>query len=199
LKYNLSTGQRSFDRRWFESRHSAEIVEAMSAVVWITGLSGAGKTTLCDALCDRLSSTLTNIVKIDGDQIREVFGGDLTYKEEDRWIQIGRIQRLAKILSDQNLNCIVCALYSHPDLLSWNRDNIPNYFEVYLKASIDLVKDRDTKGLYGQAITGKLVDVVGVDIPWNEPRQPDLVINADSELEANVAKVLRKIDGRLAR
>ena len=171
----------------------------MSVVIWITGISGAGKTTLCDALYERLSATLPNIVKIDGDEIRAVFGSDLSYREEDRHVQISRIQRLAKLLSDQNLNCIVSALYSHPDLLSWNRRNISSYFEVYLKASIDLVSKRDSKHLYSRAESGEMTDVVGIDIPWHEPMHPDLVIDCDARgsTDANADRIMEELNDRL--
>ena len=71
---------------------------------------------------------------------------------------------------------IVAALYANPELLSWNQENIADYFEVYLDVSLDTVRKRDSKGLYAEADSGQTKDVVGIDIPWQAPAFPDLVI-----------------------
>ena len=154
-------------------------------VIWVTGMSGSGKTTLCNALWEALKPGLPELVSLDGDVVRAAFGGGLGYREEDRVVQIGRIQQLAKILSDQNLVVVVAALYSHPDLLAWNRENIEGYFEIYLNTSLEALQQRDGKGLYKGAISGAIPDVVGVDIPWNVPETPDMVIDNDNPLPAN--------------
>ncbi len=119
---------------------------------------------------------------IDGDVIREVFGPSLGYAEADRVIQIGRIQRLAKFLNEQGLIVIVAALYAHPDLLKWNRINLNNYTEVYLKASMDLLRRRDQKNLYSRASKGQAANVVGIDIPWHAPTDFHLQFSADAEI-----------------
>jgi adenylyl-sulfate kinase len=150
-------------------------------VIWTTGLSGAGKTTLAVALHDLLKPSLPQTVLIDGDTIREAFGKSLGFSEADRVTQITRVQRLAKILADQNLIVIVAALYSHSDLLNWNRKHLKGYFEVYLDASMELLHRRDQKGLYSMAASGKATEVVGIDIPWNAPAKPDLLLRADDE------------------
>jgi len=146
-------------------------------VIWITGLSGSGKTTLCTALRDLLKPQMPGLVVLDGDAVRAVFGHDLAYDEASRARQIGRIQALAKMLSNQGLVVLVAALYSHPDLLAWNRANLAPYFEVYLDAPLALVRARDSKGLYG----GGTRDVVGLDIPWHPPANPDLIVDAATE------------------
>ncbi len=147
-------------------------------VIWITGLSGAGKTSLCEALSRKLKPHLPQLVLIDGDAVRRLFGDTLGHREADRKEQIGRIQRFAKMLSDQGLVVLVAALYCHPDLLAWNRANLIGYFEVYLDAPLDLVQRRDSKGLYAGAAAGDVPHVVGVDIPWHAPQAPDLRLDA---------------------
>lgn len=126
-----------------------------------------------------LKPDLPELVLLDGDAVRKVFGGGLGYREEDRVVQIGRIQGLAKLLSDQGQVVLVAALYSSPQLLAWNRHNIQGYFEVYLEVSIEAAMQRDQKGLYRGALDGTIQDVVGVDIPWHVPQSPDLIINTD--------------------
>jgi adenylyl-sulfate kinase len=149
-------------------------------VIWVTGLSASGKTTLCQALWRLLKADLPQLVLLDGDAVREIFANDLTYKEEDRTIQIQRLQRLAKELSSQGLVVLVAALYAHPDLLAWNRANIPDYFEVYIEAPLSLVRQRDPKGLYAKAARGEMPDVVGLDIPWYAPMRPDFLVRAQN-------------------
>jgi adenylylsulfate kinase-like enzyme len=154
-----------------------------AVVIWITGLSGAGKTSLCDALNRMLKPCLPQLVLIDGDAVRQLFGDTLGHSEADRKVQIGRIQRLAKMLSDQGLVVLVAALYSHPDLLAWNRANLADYFEVYLDAPLDLVERRDSKDLYAGAAAGTIPHVVGVDIPWHAPQAPDLRLDAAADID----------------
>lgn len=149
-------------------------------VIWVTGLSGAGKTELCRALYDLLKPKLAELVMIDGDVIRAAFAHDLGYKENDRMTHVRRIQNIARMLSDQGLVVLASVLYSHPELLTWNRSHIREYFEVYLDASLELVRGRDAKKLYAGADRGEVSDVVGVDIPWHVPAAPDLVIDADA-------------------
>jgi len=149
-------------------------------LIWITGLSGAGKTSLVNALYRLLKPHLPELVVLDGDVIRSAFGADLGYEEPDRQVQIRRLQNIAKVLSEQDLVVCVAALYAHPDLLKWNRENFREYFEVYLKVTFDTVCRRDAKTLYTKAARGEISDVVGIDIPWHAPASPDLVLEVDN-------------------
>ena len=90
---------------------------------------------------------------------------------------------LAKALSEQGCIVLAGALYMTPELLQWNRDNIAHYFEVYIQATIELCRERDTGGIYAKAEAGEMTDVVGIDIPWIAPTSPDMVIDA-AELAA---------------
>jgi adenylylsulfate kinase-like enzyme len=148
-------------------------------VIWVTGLSGAGKTTVCRLLYERLKPAVPELVLLDGDAIRESLSTDLGFDEPDRVRQITRVQRLAKLLSDQHLIVLVAVVYANPDLLEWNRTHNPLYLEVLMDTSLDVVQRRDPKGLYGRIARGETRDVVGIDIPWNPPTRPDLVIDPD--------------------
>lgn len=148
------------------------------AVIWLTGVSGAGKTTIAEAIQRLAKPRLPELVLIDGDVIRDLFGAGLGFHEAARVEQIGRIQRLAKMLAGQGLIVVVAALYAHPDLLDWNRRNLPGYVEVYVQADMDVVRRRDVKGLYAKAAAGTMPNVVGIDIPWHAPQHPDLIIHS---------------------
>ena len=148
-------------------------------VLWITGLSGAGKTTLGHALWTRLKPTTPALVLLDGDAVRLACGNDLGFAEADRVRQIRRVQGLAQLLSDQGMHVIVAAVYARPDLLAWNRMHLPGYYEIYLHASIETLRRRDVKHIYARASRGELENVVGLDLPWHRPPRPDLVIDVD--------------------
>lgn len=162
----------------------------MKMVLWLTGLSGSGKTTISNALMKIVKPILPGLVLIDGDIIRELFGG-LGFDEESRKVQIRRIQSLSLFLSKQNLPCIVSALYSNPELLSWNRINLTGYYEIYVNTPLSEVEKRDTKGLYLKARNGDLVNVVGVDIPWQKPLAPDLVVDTiNNDVDSIVMEII---------
>ena len=180
------------------ARKPSPSIRYFTLVIWITGLSGSGKSTLSSELYRRLKASHPTLVRLDGDDIRAAFGADLSYREPDRARQIARIQRIAKLLADQGIDVIVGALYAHPDLLAWNRANLPDYFEIYLKAEIEFLRGRDPKGLYARAIRGEMTDVVGLDIPWHAPANPDLVVDAAvaPPVEAMARHVIDAIAGR---
>ena len=151
-----------------------------STVIWLTGLSGAGKSTIANAIVRKLDGRLPELVQIDGNVIRDIFGPSLGFDESARKEQIGRIQRLAKFLADQGQCVLVSALYSHLDLMRWNRNQLPNYFEILIDASLELVQKRDPRGLYAKAQAGQMPDIVGIDVPWHKPQAPDLILDPSS-------------------
>jgi adenylyl-sulfate kinase len=148
-------------------------------VVWFTGLSGAGKSTLAMEIARQLKKSQSNVVLLDGDQIREVFGNDLGFDEGSRKKQIQRIQRVASLLDSQGMFVLVSALYSNPEILNWNRSHFKEYFEVFMRADIESLRRRDAKDLYGSCLEGRRTHVVGVDIPFESPKNPDLVIETN--------------------
>lgn len=162
-------------------------------VIWITGLSGAGKTTVCKAILRIAKDTIPEMVLLDGDIVRDIFDDQLGFTESDRMRQIKRIQRLARELDAQGLVVLVAALYAHPDLLAWNRENFENYFEVYLDAPLELVQQRDPKGLYAKARAGTMDHVVGLDIPWHVPSDPRITVRMTG-LETPQAVALQIIE-----
>ena len=148
-------------------------------IIWITGISGAGKTTLALEVLKKLRDKHKNVVGLDGDIVRNLFENNLNYDISSRVIQIKRLQRISLFLQSQNIIVVVSALYSSVDLLRWNRKNFKSYYEIYLNASLELVMKRDVKGLYKKFKEGKEKNIVGIDIPWNPPLNFDLKINMD--------------------
>ena len=143
-------------------------------VIWITGISGAGKSTIAKALMQSFKDKVPELINIDGDTVRDVFDEKLGYTENDRKKHIKRIQRLCLLLDKQEQVVITSALYSNKDILSWNRKNFSEYYEIYLDVSIEIAQKRDTKGLYDKYKKGLEKNIVGLDIPWQHPEKPDL-------------------------
>jgi len=146
-------------------------------VIWFIGLSGSGKTTLSKLVHDRLKPKLPNLVRLDGDIFRAVFGNDVDHTVEGRRKNAERMSNISKYLSDQGIHVIAAVLSIFPEWQEWNRNNIKDYAQVYIKASLEVLKKRDGNNLYAPALEGKLKNVVGVDIPFPEPANTDMVID----------------------
>ncbi len=143
-------------------------------VYFFTGLSGAGKTTIGGLFYRRLKETKSNVALFDGDQIRTVFCEDIGYSDEDRMKGAKRAFRLCKLLADQGIDVVICSISMYSRVREWNREHIENYKEIYVKASKETLLKRNQKGLY---TSGK--NVVGLDLPFDEPQAPDIVIEND--------------------
>ena len=165
-------------------------------VIWFIGLSGSGKTTLCQALYSFLKPRIPQLVTLDGEKMRAAMAPGVGYREKDRILQFKRVQRLARELESQDLLVLVATLYSNAELLEWNRTQFENYFEVFVDTPMDLVRQRDTKGLYSKAHKGDAKNIVGIDIPWYEPDNCDMVIDgsfavAPEQLARQIAETTR--------
>ncbi|HUF82635.1 MAG TPA: adenylyl-sulfate kinase [Burkholderiales bacterium] len=150
-------------------------------VIWIIGLSGSGKTTLSKLMYERLKPQLPNLVRLDGDVLRELFGNDVDHTIEGRRRNAQRLSVLSKFLADQGIHIVAAVLSIFPDWREWNRANIPDYAEIYLRVSLTTLRRRDTKCLYARALSGQLPNVVGVDIAFPEPSAPELILDNEAD------------------
>ena len=144
---------------------------------WLTGLSGAGKTTIGRLWYKKLRQSGVTAVFLDGDELRQVFGGSLGYSLEDRQKMAMNYARLCALLSKQGLTVVCCSTSMFDSVRAWNRENIPGYVEVYIEASMETLRRRDQKGLYS---TGKQ-NVAGVDFQVELPKAPDLILDNNGE------------------
>ena len=149
----------------------------MNRVYWLTGLSGAGKTTIGRLWYEKLKENENAAVFLDGDELRQVFGDDLGFTEADRRKSAMRNARLCALLVRQGLTVVCCTISMFDDVRAWNRENIPGYFEVYIKVSMETLRRRDQKGLYSQ---GKQ-DVAGIHFQVEEPKHPDLILENNGQ------------------
>jgi adenylylsulfate kinase-like enzyme len=161
-------------------------------VLWILGLSGAGKTTLAKLVVAELRKRDRNIVLLDGDSIRALFPGEVDHTIQGRRRNAERISALSKFLADQGIHVVAAVLSLFPEWQSWNRAYMADYAEVYLKVSLETLARRDVKNLYAPALLGEISNVVGIDIPFPEPAHADLVIENEIDLNS-LDDILREI------
>ena len=138
-------------------------------IVWLVGLSGAGKTTIARQLHRQWQAREPATVLIDGDEIREIFKHDqnaAAYTPKGRRINAERITAMSTWLDRQNINAVVSILCIFPDILAANRGHYKDYYEVFIDAPLDQLEARDSKGLYAAARAGEMSDVVSIDIPF---------------------------------
>ncbi|CEI81441.1 putative adenylyl-sulfate kinase [Oceanobacillus oncorhynchi] len=164
-----------------------------SCILWFTGLSGAGKSTLANALEHRLFERGLNSYVLDGDNVRHGLNKGLGFGEEDRKENIRRIGEVAKLFVDAGL--IVCTAFISPFAEDRNRVRAlvqeDEFVEIYVRCSLEACEDRDPKGLYKKARTGEISNFTGISSPYEEPLQPELVVDSDQHsIEACVNQMI---------
>lgn len=145
-------------------------------VYWITGLSGAGKTTIGTLLYNYIYSKKENVIFLDGDVLRDVYQSH-DYSDEGRRKLAFQNSRLCKMLSDQGVDVVICLIAMYESCREWNRNNIEKYKEIYLQVPIEKLIERDQKQLYSRALREEVKNVMGIDISYEEPLKPTLKID----------------------
>lgn len=149
-------------------------------VIWVIGLSASGKTTLGRYIYNELKKVQANTVFIDGDEIRQIFKhdrGSSPYTLEGRRVNADRICEMCAWLDRQEINVVCCILSVFEESREWNRKTYSKYYEVYIDVPMEILKNRETKELYAAAYRGEIKNVVGVDIPFTTPKNPDYVLD----------------------
>ena len=147
-------------------------------VYWITGLSGAGKTTVGTLLFNYLKEKKDNVVFLDGDIIRSVFILEkMGYSTAERKKFAYQDWRMCKMLSEQNIDVVYCGISMYEECRAWNRENIDNYKVIYLSVPMEVLIKRDKKQLYSKALRGEISEVVGIDLPYDEPVNPEVLVD----------------------
>lgn len=151
-------------------------------VYWITGLAGAGKTTIARGVYEKLRCQMEGIVLLDGDDLRKSVAQDLGYTREDRLEAAMRYARLSAMLASQGITVVIGTISMFHDVRRWNREHIENYCEIYLDVPMDVLQERNQKNLYGGAAKGSVTCVVGMDMEVEVPETPDIRIVNDGIL-----------------
>jgi len=165
--------------------------------IWLTGLSGAGKTTISGLLRKELERRHQPIELLDGDVVRTHLSKGLGFSREDRDTNVRRIAFVSKLLTRNGVAVIVAAISPFRNTREEARQDISRFLEVYVKCPIDELVRRDVKGLYARALRGEIPNFTGVSDPYEEPEHPDVVVETDREtVEASVAKILAALDAK---
>ncbi len=165
--------------------------------VWFTGLSGAGKSTIAEALEPVLRSRGVNVEILDGDVVRTNLSKGLGFSKEDRDTNILRIGFVAQLLSRNGVGVITAAISPYREIRDQVREQNGNFIEVFVKCPLDELVRRDVKGLYEKAIKGEIKNFTGVSDPYEEPLTPEVTVETDKEtVEESTAKVIAAIEQR---
>lgn len=154
--------------------------DSIGTVYWVTGLSGAGKTTIGTLLCNALRQT-RQVILLDGDALRTIYGDDSGYSRRDRQRVAMRNARMCYFLAQQGVDVVCCTISMFHAVHAWNRAHIQRYREIYLSVSPEVLYQRDQKGLYSGVQNGKLQNVMGVDLEFEAPLHPDLTIENNGD------------------
>jgi len=163
--------------------------------IWFTGLSGAGNSTLSEALEERLEARERKVEILDGDIVRTHLSKGLGFSREDRDTNIKRIAFVCSLLTRNGVICISAAIAPYREARQWARQEIGNFVEVYVKCPLEVCRQRDVKGLYKLVDEGKLTGFTGVDDPYEEPEHPELVVETNKEtIEESVGRIFAKLE-----
>lgn len=163
--------------------------------LWLTGLSGAGKTTIALTVEQELKKRGVKIERLDGDVVRQGLTRDLGFSKEDRDKNIERVTFVAKLLSRNEVGVIASFISPYQATRDLVRQETTNFIEVFVDAPLQTCIDRDVKGMYQKAIAGEIKNFTGIDDPYEAPVNPELVIHTDQEtVEASAQRVIAYLE-----
>jgi adenylyl-sulfate kinase len=176
-----------------------ESLVSQGFTLWFTGLSGAGKTTLTNALVPQLRARGVRVEVLDGDEVRANLSKGLGFSKEDRDTNIRRIGYVSRLLARNGVGVIAAAISPYREIRDEVRGAIEadgaKFVEVFVKASLDTLIARDVKGLYKKALAGEIKQFTGISDPYEEPLNPELIVESDREtVEESAAKILAKLE-----
>lgn len=149
------------------------------AVIWITGISGVGKSTLAKELVQMLQDKAKPVLALDGDELREIFAMDTNsgfgHNRNERLSLAFKYSKLCQMIANQRETVVIATISLFREIHEWNRKNLPNYIEVYLKVPLDELRQRDPKNIYKNFDAGKIENVAGLDLSIDEPLIADFI------------------------
>tara|TARA_Y100000741_G_scaffold281439_1_gene221263 strand:- start:211 stop:732 length:522 start_codon:yes stop_codon:yes gene_type:complete len=166
--------------------------------IWITGLSGSGKSTLAKKIALRLIKDKHKVLLLDGDILRKIFNlnnNDKNYTLGARLRLAKKYSLLCKEITDQGFNVIISTISLFSEVHKWNRKNLKNYCEIYLKVPMNEIKKRDPKKIYKNFEKGISKNVVGLDLKYDEPKKPDIIIEnftIDYPIDSIIKNIIKR-------
>lgn len=170
-------------------------IQQRGATIWFTGLSGAGKTTITQALAKNLRSQGYKLEILDGDVVRENLTKGLGFSKADRDENVRRIGFVSHLLTKHGVIVLVSAISPYREIREELKQKIGDFVEVYVNAPLAVCEGRDVKGLYKRARSGEIKSFTGIDDPYEPPLNPTIECRTDlEELSESVAKVMNKLE-----
>ncbi len=194
-------GQKATNIKWHQGKITKEdrvkLLNQKGVTIWLTGLSGSGKSTIAVELEHALIENKHQAYILDGDNIRYGLNKNLGFTPEDRTENIRRIGEVAKLFTDANIITIAAFVSPYKE----DRNNVRKlleegeFIEVYIKCSVEVCEERDTKGLYKKARAGEVKDFTGVSAPYEEPLKPEITIDSSKlSIEESTRTVLNYLE-----
>ncbi|MCK5174146.1 MAG: adenylyl-sulfate kinase [Planctomycetes bacterium] len=167
--------------------------EDKAFVLWFTGLSGSGKSTLADRVYDELSANGNRIEKLDGDVLRGIFPAT-GFTKDDRDEHIRRVGFLASMLEKHGVIVVASFISPYKEARNFVRQRCGNFIEVYVSTSLDECRRRDVKGLYKRADAGEIKNFTGIDDPYEEPENAEIVVDTEGlSIDESVAVIINAL------
>ena len=166
--------------------------------LWFTGLSGSGKTTLAHSVAEALRKRgVAKLEILDGDVIRTHLSKGLGFSREDRDTNVRRIAYVCELLTRNEVVAIAAAISPYRESREYARTNISRFVEVFVKCPLNVLVERDPKGLYRKALAGEIQHFTGVSDPYEEPLKPDLTVETDREsVDTSTCRIVSTLDAR---
>jgi len=163
-----------------------------AAAIWLTGIPASGKTTISILLKEYLQKKNIPVIILDGDEIRKTVSKDLGFSPQDRKEHNRRVIEIAKLLVKNNFTVIIPLISPYRETRELARKELPNFVEVYVKASLDTCIKRDPKGLYQKAKNGEITNLTGLQSPYEEPINPELVLDTEKNTPEQCLQIIIK-------
>jgi len=165
--------------------------------LWFTGLSGAGKSTIAVGIATRLKAAGAKVEVLDGDEVRTHLSRGLGFSREDRDTNVRRLGFVGELLARNGVIAIVAAISPYRDTRDEVKQRVGNFVEVFVECPIEVLVERDPKGLYKRAIAGELANFTGISDPYEPPLRPDVVIHSEREsVEESCSRVWSELERR---
>lgn len=169
--------------------------EQKGFTVWFTGLPCSGKSAVADRVAAMLKERSLKVERLDGDIVRQSLTRDLGFSREDRNENIRRVTFVAKLLTRNGVAVLTSFISPYREVRAYARKEIGNFVEAYVKCPVEVCMERDVKGMYEKAIKGEIKEFTGISDPYEEPLDPEILLETDKEtMEESAAKVIQRLN-----